>query len=151
GIPGIFGFMAWEFVANWQMYRANRARRLRPVMLGSHGETMRGLLRPGFHSGTVPKLFRKLRRASPEKEDRLHHDLEHAAEAVHRFVERELVHMLARCPEWAGAALRVGAVRFGCRRATIELLSPAPGTDVFSLAFEIVGGQIEASVEQRGW
>ena len=81
GIPGIFGFMAWEFVANWRMYRANRPPRLRPVILGSHGETMRGLLRPGFHSGTVPKLFRKLRHATPEKASRLHHEIEHAAEA----------------------------------------------------------------------
>src|SRR5207244_3322604 len=40
---------------------------------------------------------------------------------------------------------------FGCRRATVELLSPALGADAFSLAFEIVGGQIEASVEHRGW
>jgi hypothetical protein len=151
GIPGVFGFMAWEFVANWQMYRANRARRLRPVMLGSHGETMRGLLRPGFHSGTIPKLFRKLRHASPAKASRLHHELDHAAEAIHRFVERELIHLLARCPEWRGVDVRVGAVRFGCQRVAIDLTAAALGRDAFTLAFENVGGRIEATVGPIGW
>ena len=56
GIPGIFGFIAWELKENWRLYEANRSSRLRPVTIGSHGETMRGLLRPGFHSGTVPTL-----------------------------------------------------------------------------------------------
>jgi hypothetical protein len=151
GIPGIFGFMAWEFVANWQLYSANRARRLRPVMLGSHGETMRGLLRPGFHSGTVPKLYRKLRHAAPAKAGRLHHELDHAAEAVERFAEREVVHLLASCPEWAGVEVRVGALQFGCQRVAVELLAPELGRDPLRLAFENVCGVIEAMVEQRGW
>jgi hypothetical protein len=151
GIPGVFGFMAWEFVANWQMYRANRARRLRPVMLGSHGETMRGLLRPGFHSGTIPKLFRKLRHAAPAKASRLHHELDHAAEAIHRFVERELIHLLARCPEWGGVEVGVGAIRFGCQRVAIDLAAPHLGRDPFTLAFENVGGRVEATVGPIGW
>src|SRR5207237_6509609 len=66
-VPGIFGFIAWELMANWRLYRANRSEQLRPVMIGSHGETMRGLLRPGVHSGSVPKLFRKLRYAYPDR------------------------------------------------------------------------------------
>ncbi len=151
GIPGIFGFMAWEFVANWQMYRANRSKRLRPVMLGSHGETMRGLLRPGFHSGTIPKTFRKIRHANPAKVSRLQHDLDHAAEGVERFIERELLHLLERFPEWGGVKLHVEAIRFGCQRVRIELAAPGLGRDVFALAFENVGGRIEATVEQAGW
>jgi hypothetical protein len=133
------------------MYRANRPPRLRPVMLGSHGETMRGLLRPGFHSGTVPKLFRKLRHATPEKASRLHHEIEHAAEAVHRFVQRELLPLLARRPEWGGIETRVGAVRFGCQRVAIDLAAPALGRDTFTVAFENVGGRIEAAVVLMGW
>src|SRR5262249_2346914 len=58
GVPGIFGFLAWELRENWRLYEANRPRTLTPVVLGHHGETMRGLLRPGFHSGTVPKQFK---------------------------------------------------------------------------------------------
>ncbi|HVL12066.1 MAG TPA: hypothetical protein VM529_05850, partial [Gemmata sp.] len=151
GIPGIFGFMAWEFVANWQLYKANRPRRVRPVMLGSHGETMRGLLRPGFHSGTVPKLFRKLRHAPRAKAGRYRLELHHAEEAVHRFAERELVCLLARSPDWDGVAVRVGPVKFGCRRVTIDLLAPELAGDACRLAFEVVCGKVEASVEQPGW
>ena len=38
-VPGIFGFIAWELLANWRLYRANRPDRLRPVMLGAPAPT----------------------------------------------------------------------------------------------------------------
>ncbi len=151
GIPGIFGFVAWELVANWQLYAANRGRRLRPVMLGSHGESMRGLLRPGFHSGTVPKLFRKLRHANATKVARWHHELDHAVEGVHRFIERELMPLLTGAPEWGGIHVHLGAVRLGCQRVEIELKAERLGHGPFVLAFENINGHIEASVEQSGW
>jgi hypothetical protein len=121
------------------------------VMLGSHGETMRGMLRPGFHSGTVPKIFRKIRHARRERISRFRHDLDHAAEGIHRFIERELVHVLARWPEWGGLQLQVEAVRFGCQRVVIELAAPDLGRDLFAFGFENVGGRIEATIEQLGW
>jgi hypothetical protein len=62
-IPGIFGFLVWELRSNWQLYLANRSESLRPAIVGDHGESMLRLLKPGFHSGTVPKLFGKIRRA----------------------------------------------------------------------------------------
>ena len=62
-IPGIFGFLVWELKENWRLYEANRARHLKPVPIGHHGETMMRLLRPGLHSGTVPKRYARLRRA----------------------------------------------------------------------------------------
>ena len=62
-IPGIFGFLVWELRSNWRLYLANRPETLRPVLVGDHGETMLRLLKPGFHSGTVPKLFGRIRRA----------------------------------------------------------------------------------------
>ncbi len=151
GIPGIFGFIAWELKENWRLYTANRSPRLRPVMIGSHGESMRGLLRPGFHSGTVPKIYRKLRHADSAKASWLHHDLEHAAEGVQRFVDRELVDLLLHSPDWGKLPLQIGAVRFGCQRDALELVVPGLGRDPFVLAFENVSGQIEASIEQVGW
>ena len=154
-IPGIFGFIAWELMANWQLYRANRPARLRPVTIGSHGETMRGLLRPGFHSGTVPKLFRKLRAAARKGEHgsagRTHHDLDHATEGVRRFVERDLIALLTRRPEWHASGIEVGAVRFGCQRVVVELSAPCLGPDTFVLAFENRGGRIDATLERAGW
>jgi hypothetical protein len=151
GIPGIFGFMAWELMANWRLYAANRSDRLRPVMVGSHGESMRGLLRPGFHSGTVPKLFRKLRRAKPERVPRYQDEVEHVAEAVHRFVERELVPLLEGSPDWSGLKIEVGHVWFGCQRVVVEIHCPELGRDPLLLAFENRCGRVEASVPRAGW
>ena len=63
-IPGVFGFLVWELKGNWRLYAANRPRTLVPVAVGQHGETVVGLLRPGFHSGTLPKQYAGLRRAT---------------------------------------------------------------------------------------
>jgi hypothetical protein len=154
-LPGVFGFLAWELKENWRLYAENRSPKLRPDMVGSHGETVRGLLRPGFHSGTVPKILRQSRHAI-EAGDRakvafLHHDLEHTATGVHRFAERELIPLLVGSPEWGGVAVEVGPVRFGVQRAEVELSAPALGRDPFVLALENVGGQIEGSVSRVGW
>ena len=67
-VPGIFGFLVWELRENWRFYRANRPWTLRPIAVGHHGETVSRLLRNGFHSGTVPKLFGRLRRARRREE-----------------------------------------------------------------------------------
>src|SRR5262249_29972168 len=53
-LPGVFGFLAWELKANWRLYRSNQPKTLRPDVIGHHGETLHGLLKLGFHSGTVP-------------------------------------------------------------------------------------------------
>jgi hypothetical protein len=151
GVPGIFGFIAWELKENWRLYKANLPARLKPVMIGSHGETMRGLLRPGFHSGTVPKLFRKLRHAAQAKASRLLHDLDHLAEAVDQFAAREFVDLIGQCPEWGKIAFHVSGIRFGCQRLVIDFAATGLGHDLFTVAFEHVSGQIEAVVEQTGW
>ncbi|MBY0458395.1 MAG: hypothetical protein K2V38_13730, partial [Gemmataceae bacterium] len=126
-LPGVFGFLAWELKENWRLYASNQASVLRPVVVGSHGESVRRLLRPGFHSGTVPKLYRDARAAlaagDGAKAARLHHDLEHAAEGVHRFAARELVPLLGGLPEFAGVAFEVGAVRFAAQRAEVDVLA----------------------------
>lgn len=149
-IPGVFGFIAWELAANWKLYRANRPDRLRPATIGSHGESMRGLLRPGFHSGTVPKLFRKVRHADQRGERSTvaghHHELDHAAEAIHRFVERELVRLLKESPEWNGGSLDVATVTFGCQCVEVELSGLGEGP--FTFAFENRDGRIEATLGQ---
>jgi hypothetical protein len=121
------------------------------VTIGSHGETVRGLLRPGFHSGTVPKLFRKLRHAGRPKAFWLHHDLDHTSEGVRRFAEREFIHLLDSSKEWGGLKLEVGAIRFGYQRLVVELTVPGLAGDPFMLALENVGGIVEGFVEQVGW
>lgn len=154
-LPGVFGFLAWELKENWKLYAANRSGKLKPVMVGSHGESMRGLLRPGFHSGTVPKIHRQSRRALAARDAAkvaiLHHELEHVAEGVHRFAERELLPLLAGARDWGAVAVAVDGVEFGVQRVEVALAAPALGREPFVLALENVGGQIEASVARAGW
>src|SRR5690606_5317120 len=98
-IPGIFGFLVWELKENWRLYAANRRRTLGPVAVGHHSETMARLLKPGFHSGTVPKLYARLRRAERKarqngrwKPIRKHRQaLHHVELAIRRYVQREFI------------------------------------------------------------
>jgi hypothetical protein len=154
GIPGIFGFLVWECKENWKLYRANRPRDIGPVSVGSHGERVRGLLRPGFHSGVVPKQFAKLRKAesagNARKAAKAHHHIEHAAEAVHRLAERELVAYLRVSQRWGGLPLRVQHVRLATNQLRIELTIPDQDGTV-GLSVEERGGRLIGSVEDSGW
>jgi hypothetical protein len=153
-LPGVFGFLAWELKENWRLYAANRSALLPRAIVGSHGESMRGMLRPGFHSGTVPKVYRKTRKAleagDAAKVVLMHHDLEHAAEGVQRFAERELIPLLAGSREWGGVAVEVATVRLAVQRAEFVFRSPL-GRDPFILALENMNGTIEASIAATGW
>src|SRR5262249_39720655 len=113
-LPGAFVFFFWELSENWRLFLANRSRRLRPVMVGRHGETVRQLLRPGFHSGTVPKLFAQLRKAEREayrsgdwRPARTYRQgLHEVARSVQLFVERELVVLLRQSKSWPEPKVR---------------------------------------------
>ena len=61
-LPGFFGFLVWELKENWKLFNANHPPAAYPVPVGHHGETLRVMLRRGFHAGTVPKAWDKLRR-----------------------------------------------------------------------------------------
>ena len=73
-------------------------RQLQPIVIGSHGESMPRLLSPGFHSGTLPKAFARLRRLERQapsfrrfSQRRAWQDvLQHAERDLRRFVERDL-------------------------------------------------------------
>jgi hypothetical protein len=159
GIPGIFGFIAWELRENWRLYAANRPRRLPPVVLGHHGETMRGLLRPGFHSGTVPRLYRKLRSAVRRtdltgrpvplgKSIRGLHDVAHSVEL---FAGRELVSLLRAAESWRGLTPTVGAVRVFVQTIEISLAVPELGGPNLRLAFDYRDETIIARLAEPGW
>jgi hypothetical protein len=131
---------------------------LAPVVLGHHGETMRGLLRPGFHSGTVPKLFRKLRRAA-RKADRTGkpadvvkaaHGLDEIRHAVELFAERELVPPLRAAGSWKGLTPRAGAARVGVQSVAVGLELPVLGESV-TMAFTLEEGEVVARVGPPGW
>jgi hypothetical protein len=151
-IPGVFGFLVWELKENWKMYRANQSPTLDAEVVGSHGETVPRLLRPGIHSGTLPKLYAKLRRAAGRSLHKQEEALHHVAEAVRRFAERTLLATLAGSRRWGlGPALRVASVRCGVNRIRVELAcAPLPG-DALLVDLKEHAGRLVAGVARRGW
>lgn len=97
-IPGFMGFLVWELKENWRLYRANQPRFLRPVVVGGHGEIMRGMLAPGFHSGTLPKLYRRIRRSGAVTRAVLVETLHHDLGFIRDFFREELVEVWRLCP-----------------------------------------------------
>jgi hypothetical protein len=158
-IPGVFGFLVWEFKENWRLYAANRPRTLRPVMVGHHGETLPRLLRPGFHSGTVPKLFARLRKAlrrsradgdsrpARRYEDTLHH----VEEAVRDFAERELVALVNGSRRWRSGPVHVAKVEAATNCLRLELACPKLGGGDLQLRFDEQSGWLLAQVAEPGW
>lgn len=157
-LPGVFGFLVWELKENWRLYAANRPRQLKPIPIGHHGETMLRLLRLGIHSGTVPRLYSRLRaahrRAAPgrwkaahKQRDRLHH----VELALRRFVERELVALLAESGRWHGSPLEVGRIRLASNQISIELCRPDLVHEPLWLMIQERAGWLVASLPSRGW
>jgi hypothetical protein len=145
-LPGIVGFLVWELKENWKLYRANQSATLRPQVVGSHGEKVPGLLRPGFHSGTLPKCFARLRRVKGAAAGKQDEALHHVQEAVRRFVERRLTATLAGAKSWdAAAPVEVGRVRLGCNRIRVELRRAGPAGAVF-LDLEEHAGRLVAGL-----
>jgi hypothetical protein len=154
GIPGIFGFLVWEFKENWKLYRANRSPTLDPIPVGSHGERVRGLLRPGFHSGVVPKTFAKLRKALRASRDRrahkLRHALHHAIDSLHRFAERDFVAYLRASRRWGGLPVQLAAVTLSPHRVRLTLTEEKE-TEAIVIALEERAGWLFAAIEEPGW
>jgi hypothetical protein len=154
-LPGIFGFLAWELKENWRLYRKNQPKTLRPDVIGHHGETMHGLLKIGFHSGTIPKLYRKLRRAEQHRETssgrRQRELLHHLEEAVRAFTERELIYLLDLSRAWGRVPIHVGRIRLGCSSIRVELIGSAGGSRESAILFEEQSGVLTATMTQPGW
>jgi hypothetical protein len=159
GIPGIFGFLVWELKENWRLYAANRRPTLYPVMIGSHGENMGRLLRPGFHSGTLPKRFAKLRRAERHaradgswRAVRKHvRTLAHAEKSVRRWVEREFLELFAESRCWQLPPVRLERVRLSTNSVRLALECPAFGGNPLQIALEAESGWLLAGVYDPGW
>jgi hypothetical protein len=166
-LPGLAGFLVWEFKENWRLYRKTRPRTLREVSFGHHGETMVGFLKPGFHSGTIPKRFTKLRRAAWKADERgvarHREELHHVAHAIRTFVDRELVSMLNAAPGFRITDVAVAEVSLGSNRVHIDLVCPSVGPEparvvarvaariAARIAIEHQSGWTVASIPERGW
>jgi hypothetical protein len=159
-LPGLAGFLVWELKENWRLYAANRPRGLRPVMVGSHGETLVRLLRPGLHSGTLPKLHAKLRKAErraprhPRAAEavRTHKaTLHHLAINVRHFFEREFLALLNASTFWRDAPLSLGAVELWANRIRAEVFCPTLAAEPVWLTFEERSGRLLAGAAGPGW
>lgn len=158
-LPGVFGFLVWELKGNWRLYEANRSESLAPAPMGRYGETMTALLRPGIHSGTLPKLFSKLRRAlnyaRHDEHDRAARKQLAAIDgvrlSVERFVNRTLCQTLSLCEFTRGNPMRVEQVATATNRIEIEVDNGQFSAGPLSLTFEDNSGWLVATVRNPGW
>ncbi len=153
-LPGVFGFLVWELKENWRLYSANRPASLEPVMVGHHGETMLRLMKPGFHSGTLPKLFGKLRQVEERgswREARKHQrGIDLVQSAVGLFIERELIALLNTSGQLPGP-IALGEIHLGSNRVTIQILGPGGHARPLQIAFEEQSGWLVGHTPERGW
>ncbi len=158
-LPDAFGFLFWELKENWRLYRANRSPTLRPAIIGTRGETMAGLLHRGFHSGTIPKLFAKLRAATRlasetgDFYDTRHYQqkLDAIAARMSRFAHNELVAPLRHAMSWRGRELRVEQAQLANQRVRIRVAMNGDATLPLVLDFGDYAGWLTVRIAQRGW
>lgn len=157
--PGIFGFLVWEFKENWKLYAANRNARLKPVLVGSHGETVIRLMKPGFHSGTIPKIFKKLRRIDrsrrPNRRKRLQarydEKLHHTLVDIRHFVERELLVLLEESHQFGEKKIRIQNVQVASNSIRVALECDEFSSEPLVLAFQEQSAWLMVGVLRAGW
>lgn len=158
-IPGIFGYAAWELRSNWSLYEANRSPVLKPTIVGDHGESVVRLLRTGIHSGTVPKTFAKLRRADRKaqalgawdapRKYRTH--IEELHESIERFVERDLVELLAMSAHCRSLGLEFDDVTLGIAHLRISLTGHGEYAEPLVITLRDKSGWMIARLETPPW
>lgn len=157
-VPGAFGFLAWELKENWRLYAANRPKNLKPVPVGSHGESMRRLLIPGFHSGTIPKLFTKLRRQRKgrggpvaTRPSRAEEELVELGHRIAEVVEDECLGLLRRTRCMADVVIHVASMRLATNRVAITLSAVSVGPEAMRLEFIQGGRTLSSRLVHAGW
>jgi hypothetical protein len=169
-LPSVFGFLAWELKENYRLYRSTRPDRLTPAPVGPQGETMRGLLVVGFHSGTLPKLYQRLRRAAQREDEhfvrwrrtrhepltsgglgRFREGIRNIEQALRRFVTRELCALLERCPRWPFGPIAIVRLGLSSNRIRLGLRCPALGNAICELSYEEQSGYVVAGVVEPGF
>jgi hypothetical protein len=158
GTPGIFGFLVWELKENWRLYAANRSPTLRPSLIGSHGETVVRLLRPGFHSGTLPKAYAKLRKAHRRVDEhrlvslaRAHEKLHHVEKEFANFLRRELVELIEASGSFDRGELAVGPVHVTANTIRWELAWNRYPDDPLRVTYAEQSGYLVAGIDAPGW
>ena len=158
-IPGVFGFLAWELKENWRLYKANRSSKLKPVLIGDHGETLLRLLCPGFHSGTIPRLFARQRRAARmdvkprnvDKQAKFAGRLHHETVALRHFFERELIALLNESRTFRYLRLEIEEIELATNRVLVTIREEAASQTPLQLEFAEQSGWLVARIREPGW
>ena len=123
--------------------------------VGHHGESIARLLRPGIHSGTIPKLFHRLLAAQLKKSEAAIHRRSEAlgevSRAVEHFLHREFIALLNAHPAWQKTPLALGEIRLGPTSIGADLFCPALGVEPAQICFEHRSSWILASVVPADW
>lgn len=171
--PSAFGFFAWELKETYKLYRGSRGRGLAATVIGAHGETMRGLLLPGFHSGTLPKVFRRLRRAAAREHAEalqrilagtdvskvgakrslrgLRAEISTLEQRVRGFVMRDFCGLLLGATRWEHGRVDVRRVEVSPSRIRVKLRCAGLGGDDCVIAFEAQSERVIATLEEPGF
>ena len=171
-LPSIFGFLVWELKENRNLYQASRKKTLERTRVGFHGETMSQLLVSGFHSGTLPKLYDRLRREALREESlavgstegklldgdrpegalgRFREGTQAVEEALTRFTQRELVALLGDAARWRHGPIEVAGIQLGSNRIRVRLACPSLGDAPCEIGFDEQSGLLVASVVNSGF
>ncbi len=157
--PDAIAYLAWELRENWRLYRANRGKAVGPAAIGAHGETVRGLLHPGFHSGTVPRLYARLRAAERraaqtrnwDRARAYRHEVEEVAGRVQGFLEREMLLILKSSSAWQEQAVSAGPVSLSTNRIRFELEHLDHPAAPVEFEVEHRRGWLVAGIREPGW
>jgi hypothetical protein len=153
-LPGLAGFLVWEFKENWRLYRANQSPTLRPEIVGHHGETVLRLMRPGLHSGTLPRLYARLRHGKGRSPRKQHEALHHLRARLRQFVQRDLLAVLSGSKSWGRSTpLTPGEIALATNRIRLELCGPGASVhvDFEEHAGWLLGGLTCAAACQETW
>jgi hypothetical protein len=115
-------------------------------------------MRPGFHSGTIPKIYAKLRKAErrayrPRQSKTAHTQreaLHHVEECIRHFIDREFVTLLRESKSWGSRNIAVGAIALGSDKVRIQVCCPDLGKTGFWIAFEEQAGWLIAGIPRPG-
>ena len=137
---------------------------LKPAVVGSHGESLARLLKPGFHSGAIGKTYARLRRIEGRAESprrkralaRSHQKLQHIGHDVSQFVDRELFALLRNSESWGGLQLEVADIVLLPNTIHLYLVasegeSRSGEADPLHLFFQNQHDRLVAKVVSPGW
>jgi hypothetical protein len=158
-LPSAVAFFIWELTRNWRLFRANRPTELQVVSVGRYGETVLQLIKLGHHSGTIPRVYARLRDADREayctndwRQSRAcRQSLRDVARSVEVFVEREFVAILHQSRNWPSTSVHVAHVSLSCARIRIDLAHNDFPLEPVQIVLEERDGWLLGGIGRPGW